>query len=57
MFRKGRFKAEMGKLIADDQLCIHPFVIAELALRVRAVQAHAQRLWRDSATPSGLALY
>lgn len=31
MFRKGRFKAEMGDLIANDQLCIHPFVIAELA--------------------------
>lgn len=31
MFRKGRFKVEMGNLIASDQLCIHPFVIAELA--------------------------
>jgi predicted nucleic acid-binding protein len=31
MFRKGRFKAEMGNLIANDQLCIHPFVVAELA--------------------------
>ena len=31
MFRKGRFKAEMGDLIATDQLCIHPFVVAELA--------------------------
>jgi hypothetical protein len=31
MIRKGRFKAEMGNLIAKDQLCIHPFVVAELA--------------------------
>ncbi len=31
MFRKGRFKAEMESLIASDQLCIHPFVAAELA--------------------------
>ena len=28
MFRKGRFKAEMGKLIASDQFSIHPFVVA-----------------------------
>ena len=32
MFRTGAYKAELGKLIADDQLCIHPFLIAELAL-------------------------
>jgi hypothetical protein len=31
MFRKGRFKARIGELIARDRLCIHPFVIAELA--------------------------
>jgi predicted nucleic acid-binding protein len=31
MFRKGRFKAEMGNLITNDQLCIRPFVVAELA--------------------------
>jgi len=31
MFRKGSFKAEMGDLVANDQLCIHPFVVAELA--------------------------
>jgi predicted nucleic acid-binding protein len=31
MFRKGKFKDEMGALIANDQLCIHPFVVAELA--------------------------
>ena len=31
MFRKGRFKVAMGNLIANDQLCIHPFVTAELA--------------------------
>jgi len=31
MFRKGRFKTELGNLITNDQLCIHPFVIAELA--------------------------
>jgi hypothetical protein len=31
MFRKGRFKAEMGNLITNDQLCIHPLVVAELA--------------------------
>jgi predicted nucleic acid-binding protein len=31
MFRKGRFKAELAKLIADDQLCTHPYVVGELA--------------------------
>jgi len=31
MFRKGRFKAELGNLVTSDQLCIHPFVVAELA--------------------------
>ena len=31
MFRKGRFKAELSSLIANDQLCTHPFVVAELA--------------------------
>ena len=31
MFCKGTFKAEMGNLVANDQLCIHPFVIAELS--------------------------
>jgi predicted nucleic acid-binding protein len=31
MFRRGRFRAELESLIADDQLCTHPFVVAELA--------------------------
>jgi predicted nucleic acid-binding protein len=31
MFRKGKFKAELETLIANDQLCTHPFVVAELA--------------------------
>lgn len=31
IFRRGRFKAEMESLIANDQLCTHPFVVAELA--------------------------
>lgn len=31
MFRRGGFKAELNALIAKDQLCTHPFVIAELA--------------------------
>jgi len=31
LFRKGRFKAELGRLIAADQLCTHPCVVAELA--------------------------
>jgi hypothetical protein len=31
MFRKGRFKADLGNLIASDQLCTHPYVVAELA--------------------------
>ena len=31
MFRKGRFKSELEALIARDQLCIHSFVVAELA--------------------------
>ncbi len=32
MFRTGAYKAELDTLIANDQLCIHPFLIAELAL-------------------------
>jgi predicted nucleic acid-binding protein len=31
LLRKGRFKAEMADFVEADQLCIHPFVIAELA--------------------------
>lgn len=31
MLRRGRFKAELECLISDDQLCIHPYVVAELA--------------------------
>ena len=31
IFRHGRFKAELEGLIANDQLCIHPFIVAELA--------------------------
>jgi hypothetical protein len=32
MFRSGAYKAELNTLITNDQLCIHPFLIAELAL-------------------------
>lgn len=32
MFRTGAYKAELETLITNDQLCIHPFLIAELAL-------------------------
>jgi predicted nucleic acid-binding protein len=32
MFRTGAYTEELGTLIANDQLCIHPFLIAELAL-------------------------
>lgn len=31
MFRRGRFKSELATLIGSDQLCTHPFVLAELA--------------------------
>lgn len=31
IFRRGRFKAEMEGLIIQDQLCIHPHIVAELA--------------------------
>ncbi len=31
MFRKGGFKAELATLIANEQLCTHPFIVAELA--------------------------
>jgi predicted nucleic acid-binding protein len=31
MFRRGRFKAELESLIVNDQLCIHPYIVAELA--------------------------
>ena len=32
LFRTGAYKAELDTLIANDQLCIHPFLIAVLAL-------------------------
>jgi predicted nucleic acid-binding protein len=32
MFRTGAYKTELSTLIENDQLCIHPFLIAELAL-------------------------
>ena len=31
IFRRGRFKAELESLIDHDQLCIHPYIVAELA--------------------------
>ena len=31
MFRRGRFKAQLATLIGNDQICTHPFVLAELA--------------------------
>ena len=31
MFRRGGFKAQLGSLIANDQVCTHPCVVAELA--------------------------
>jgi predicted nucleic acid-binding protein len=31
MFRRGRFKTELAALIGNDQVCTHPFVVAELA--------------------------
>lgn len=31
MFRRGGFKAELNALIANDQICTHPCVVAELA--------------------------
>ena len=31
MFRRGGFKTELNTLIANDQLCTHPYVVAELA--------------------------
>lgn len=31
LFRRGRFKPELEGLIDSDQLCIHPFIVAELA--------------------------
>jgi predicted nucleic acid-binding protein len=32
MFRNGAYSEELSTLIANDQLCTHPFLIAELAL-------------------------
>ena len=31
MFRRDRFKTELESLIVNDQLCIHPYIVAELA--------------------------
>jgi hypothetical protein len=31
LFRKGRFKPELAGLVASNQLCAHPCVVAELA--------------------------
>ena len=32
MFRTSACKAELNTLIENDQLCVHPFLVAELAL-------------------------
>ena|ERR1700679_3680060 len=32
MFRSGAYQQELSTLIETDQLCIHPFLVAELAL-------------------------
>ena len=32
MYRTGANKSQLGTLIENDQLCIHPFLVAELAL-------------------------
>jgi predicted nucleic acid-binding protein len=32
MFRNGTYKSELKNFIEADQLCIHPFLVAELAL-------------------------
>ena len=32
MFRTGAYKTELSTLIENDQLCIHSFLVAELAL-------------------------
>jgi predicted nucleic acid-binding protein len=32
IFRTGAYKAGLNKLIHNDQLCMHPFLVAELAL-------------------------
>jgi predicted nucleic acid-binding protein len=32
MFRTGAYKVQLNKLIENDELCIHPFLVAELAL-------------------------
>jgi predicted nucleic acid-binding protein len=31
LFRRGGFKTELNTLISNDQLCTHPYVVAELA--------------------------
>lgn len=31
LFRRGRYKAQLERLIISDQLCIHPCIVAELA--------------------------
>jgi hypothetical protein len=31
IFRRSRFRAELESLIVNDQLCIHPYIVAELA--------------------------
>ena len=31
ILRRGRFKTELEGLMVNDQLCIHPYVVAELA--------------------------
>lgn len=32
IFRTGAYRTELSTLIENDQLCIHPFLVAELAL-------------------------
>lgn len=50
MFRKAAFKAEMAVIIANDQLCIHPYVVAELACG--SLPARQETLnWLDKLIP------
>ena len=43
MFRNGTYQSELKTLIETDQLCIHPFLVAELALGTLPDRANTLR--------------
>ena len=52
LFRKGRFQAELNGLAVNNQLCTHPYVVAELACGLRLMMTrNSQEPWLLTRTP------